>query len=243
MRKFLKITLCLLAFILAVGGAVALWQWDNISALRDSLTMSAQTVDADIVKNDQQLKDVMNQYHIEEHTFSKEELDAITGDDATLDSAAETVLNNSTSSPAVSPSPSVQVPPNGKPAPSVKPSVKPDKVDYTKQIRAQIAKMYVLKATYVSALEGIVANTKAEYLAVPVKERTVAKKQAIVTARAGELSALEKECDRKVATVVTELRKLLKADGQDGSTADLVETTYANEKRLKKTYYIQEFTS
>ena len=56
-----------------------------------------------------------------------------------------------------------------------------------------------------------------------------------------KLTALEKECDQKVAAVVARLRELLKAIGQDDSLAKEVEATYEEEKSLKKAYYLKEF--
>lgn len=248
MRKPFKIALCVVALTVAVGLAAVAWQWDNITALRYSLTMSRQNVEENIEKNDQQLKDVLDQYQIPEHSFSKEELDVISGNEGALEDATNVLLNLPTPE-VTAPLPTQEVQPSAgqpplKPTPKPTPKVTPkaEKTDYTAKIRAQIARMYVLKATYVSELEGIVSATKAEFVALPANQRTDAKKQAVVMARVGELSALEGECDKKVATVVTELRRLLKADGQSGATADLVETTYANEKSLKKAYYIREFT-
>ncbi|MEG0779014.1 MAG: hypothetical protein RRY95_01015 [Oscillospiraceae bacterium] len=234
MRKPFKLLLCLAALLVILGAAVVAWQWENLYALRDSITMDGAAIEEHMTQNDQQLKDVMAQYQIQEHAFSQEELDSITENDAGVDSAAISLLEEN---PA--PTPAADQTKPAEPAPT--PPPKTEAVDYTAAIREQIAKMYVLKATYVSALEGMVAAAKAEYIALPAAEHTAAKKQEVVMARVKEISALEKSCDQKVAAVVAELRRLLKADGQDSSTADLVEKTYANEKRLKKAYYLSEF--
>ena len=63
----------------------------------------------------------------------------------------------------------------------------------------------------------------------------------MVRGKLDELIAMEKECDGQVAAVVSRLRELLKATGQDDTLARQVEKTYKEEKSLKKAYYLNEF--
>ena len=70
---------------------------------------------------------------------------------------------------------------------------------------------------------------------------TSERRTQVVYGKLEELTALEKECDQKVAAVVARLRELLKAIGQDDSLAKEVEATYEEEKSLKKAYYLKEF--
>ena len=51
----------------------------------------------------------------------------------------------------------------------------------------------------------------------------------------------DEECDGEVAAVVSRLRELLKATGQDDTLARQVEETYREEKSLKKAYYLNAF--
>lgn len=220
MKKRGRILLLCLTAVLMIGAALMVWQWNNINALRYLVTMDQKTVSESIDRNDQKFKDVMKQYEIGEYEFTKEELDQLE-DSAELEQAAQQLLHPSSES---------QVP-----APSEKPQS-----NYSEEIRTQIAKLYVLKATFTSRLEGIVASTKAEFAALPEEERTEAKKQEIVKNRIGQLSDLERDCDKKVADTVAELRRLLKLDGQDDAIAKEAESVYTEEKSLKKAYYIQE---
>ncbi|MEG2378102.1 MAG: hypothetical protein RSC43_07085 [Clostridia bacterium] len=225
----MKIILCVLGAMLIVVAILVVWQWDNITALRYTLTMSSQTMEENIVKNNEQVKTVMDEYQIKEKVFSKSELDAMANDDAAVDKAAEEIAKNQ-KPPAAPPK---------KPANTAKP--KSDTVDYTDEIRVQLAKMSVLRASYSSQLEGIVASAKAEYMSLPPEKHTDANKQAVVMNHVGALSSLESSCDRKAGAVISELRRLLKASGKSSSVADSVESAYANEKNLKKAYYISKF--
>ena len=98
--------------------------------------------------------------------------------------------------------------------------------------------MYVLRATYVGKLEAVVQSAIDEYTA---GEHTSENRTRVVRGKLDELIAMEKECDGEVAAVVSRLRELLKATGQDDSLARQVEETYKEEKSLKKAYYLNEF--
>ena len=103
-------------------------------------------------------------------------------------------------------------------------------------IQKEIAKMYVLRETYVGKLDAIVQSAIDEYAASGGSQS----KEDIVYGKMGELTALEKECDQQVAAVTARLRELLKEAGQDNSLAELVEDTYQSEKSMKKASYIQQ---
>ena len=93
-------------------------------------------------------------------------------------------------------------------------------------------------ATYVGKLAAVVQSAIDEYAS---GDMTPERRTEVVYARFDELQAMEKECDEKVASVVSRMRELLKKTGQDDTLARQVEQTYAEEKSLKKAEYIQEF--
>ena len=98
----------------------------------------------------------------------------------------------------------------------------------------------MLKASFVSRLDAIVQSADSEFHALPQSEWNQSNKTRIAQSKFSELSALEKECDGKVAEIVTELRRLLRESGRDESVADQAQEIYENEKSLKKAYYIRE---
>jgi len=65
----------------------------------------------------------------------------------------------------------------------------------------------------------------------------------IVKSKTNQIAALEKECDGEVSAVVSQLQVLLKESGEDQSLVDKVKTVYAEEKSLKKAYYMNELNN
>ena len=75
------------------------------------------------------------------------------------------------------------------------------------EIREEIATMYVLRSTYVGKLEAIVQSAIDEYTA---GEHTSERRTQVVYGKLEELTALEKECDQKVAAVVARLQMCIR---------------------------------
>ena len=113
--------------------------------------------------------------------------------------------------------------------------------DVDKRIAELVTKMYVLKAEYTSAVDGIVASMKAEYSLLPPEKRNTSAKADIASGYLGQINAMEAQCDAQVNAIVTELRQLLKNNGRDMSLADAILTTYATEKENTKAYYISTY--
>lgn len=109
------------------------------------------------------------------------------------------------------------------------------------RIAELITKMYVLKSTYVSQIEGIVAQMKAEFVKLPPEQRTTSAKQSIATGYMSKINAMEAQCDAQVNAVVSELRTLLKKNGRDVTLADTIVSTYNSEKENTKAYYINTY--
>lgn len=248
MKKGAKIAIGVVGVLIVAGAALAAWQWNNLKAARYMMTMDGDTISSRLEENSKTLSKAMEDYDISGYDFSDEEIASLVDGSLTADEAAEKLLGES---PA--PVPTAEVSPGGDTASSSEPSTVPsattpsasgnggtsntgDSID--QQIRQQIAKMYVLQATYVARLEAIVQSAIDEYVA---GEHTAENRTAVVYSKVEELTALEKECDAKVAEVVSTLRELLKQAGKDDSLAKEVEETYKEEKSLKKAYYLKEF--
>ena len=113
-----------------------------------------------------------------------------------------------------------------------------DEEEFNKRTAELVAKMYVIKADFMGTLSGFEANIKAQYKALPAEERTQATKARIVSENMSYLTGLEAQCDAQVKAVTDELTELLTANGKDTSLVDAINSAYANEKELKKAYYI-----
>ena len=244
MKKGAKIAIGVVGVLIVAGAAVAAWQWNNLNAARYMLTMDGDTISTRLEENSQVLNKAMEDYDINSYTFSPEEISALVDGSLSADDAAKKLLEGDSVATSTSPE-GEETSGSGAAQSTSTPTTAPTQLggssassDVEQQIREQIAKMYVLQATYVAQLEGIVQSAIDEYVA---GEHTDENRTAVVYSKVEELTALEKECDAKVAEVVSKLRELLKQAGKDDSLAKEVEETYKEEKSLKKAYYLTEF--
>ena len=224
MKKGAKIALGVVAVLAAAGAAAAVWQWNNLNALRYGLTLDQDTLDQRLEENQTVLNEAMDQYEISDYTFTEEEVSQLTEGAVSAQEAAKKLLEQ--------PTRETPRPEQPEQAPQA------DHAQEEAEIRELIATMYVLRATYVGKLEAVVQSAIDEYTA---GEHTSENRTRVVRGKLDELIAMEKECDGEVAAVVSRLRELLKATGQDDSLARQVEETYQEEKSLKKAYYLNEF--
>lgn len=249
MKKRTKILLGIAAVLAVAAGVLCVRQWNNITAARYTLTMDQDAVSSRIAENEAVLHEVLTEYDLADYTPSEEEIAAVaSGEKTTQELAQEMVSAQAASSqageaaaPAASGTAASSAGSSG-PAQSASPSppAQPAAPSYDDQIRAQVAMMYVLRSTFVSRLDELVNQAVFDYALA--ENFTRDGRMAAVTPYLDAVSTLEEECDAEVATVVAELRRLLKASGQDDSLAKKVEETYEEEKSLKKAYYLKELT-
>jgi len=223
-----RILWSVLVFVLLACGALLLWQWNNVQALAYLVSMDDAQLQERNKQNEEQFNEIMEEYNLNKEDFSPGENQNLTEGSQDVNDMAMP-LAGIESEPEEEKVNTIQRP--------------KESIDYTEEIRVQVAKMYVLKSTFVGRLESIVAKAKSEYSALPAEERTNDAKMKIVQSKSSQIAALEKECDAEVAEVVSELQRLLKESGQDQTLVDKVKTVYAQEKSLKKAYYMKELNS
>ncbi len=209
-----KIGLTVVVVLLAAVAAVVVWRWNDVQALRYGLTLDPITIEERLDEQQQVIGDAMDEYGVPSYEFTPEELDRLVRGEVTPEQAAQEVLAH-------------RDPPQGsedEPGPTLS--------EAEQGVQRCIAEMYVLQSYYEGKLSAIAAD-------VAAASDTQEGRQQAVMAKLDELSALESECDAKVAAVVEDLRAQLAASGQDDALARQVEETYQTEKSLKKAYYLQ----
>lgn len=211
-----KIGLTVVAVLLAAVAAVVVWRWNDVQALRYSLTLDPITIEERLDEQQQAIGDAMDEYDVPSYEFTPEELDRLVRGEVTPEQAAQEVLSHREPAAADAPSPAPE----------------PVLSEPEQAIQRCIAEMYVLQSYYEGRLSAIATD-------VAAASDTQEGRQQAVMAKLDELSALESECDGRVAAVVTELRAQLAASGKDDALARQVEETYQTEKSLKKAYYLQ----
>lgn len=110
--------------------------------------------------------------------------------------------------------------------------------EYNRKVAELIAQVYVIKANFTSQLSAFESSIINSYKALPAEQRTAATKARIVSENMGYIAGLEAQCDAQINAVTTELKAFLASCGRDTSLVDSINTAYANEKELKKAYYI-----
>lgn len=103
-----------------------------------------------------------------------------------------------------------------------------------KRLAEIIARIYILRATYVNRLDEMEKSAKEEYHA---SDETRDSLMAIVSRYLTLASELENQCDDEMDAIVSELTALLRETGGDMSLVDTVIETYSSEKSLKKALY------
>lgn len=209
-----KIGLTVVVVLLAAVAAVVVWRWNDVQALRYGLTLDPITIEERLDEQQQVIGDAMDEYGVPSYEFTPEELDRLVRGEVTPEQAAQEVLAH-------------RDPPQGsedEPGPTLS--------EAEQGVQRCIAEMYVLQSYYEGKLSAIATD-------VAASSDTQEGRQQAVMAKLDELSALESECDAKVAAVVEDLRAQLAASGQDDALARQIEETYQTEKSLKKAYYLQ----
>ena len=111
---------------------------------------------------------------------------------------------------------------------------------FESQLQALIDRVYALRDEYVGALEAMERDAAEAYRNLPASQRTAKGKIEFASQYITRATELEKECDAKMDQLVAELKALLKKYGQSQDLVDTVIYTYANEKSLKKAWYLSE---
>ena len=97
------------------------------------------------------------------------------------------------------------------------------------EVKALIQQTYALKAIAEKGLNSSISAAKAEYKTLPAEQQTKTKKIMICLSKTGELTSLQSYCDKEMGRIVSQLRTVLKENGQSTELADQVMSTYKAE--------------
>lgn len=110
--------------------------------------------------------------------------------------------------------------------------------DIDKSIGEKVTKLYSLKAYYMGLLGNMLSQAETEYTSA---KKANAASKAIAKKYLSEAGELEAECDSKVYAILAELEEELQKSGRDTSVVASMEEAYLKEKRLKKSYYLNNY--
>lgn len=270
-RKGLKITAGILLLLTAAVLGVGLWQKNNIEAVMQYTKYSQEELEQQLESNDKAVEDVLKEA-LETAQKVDAESNAQTGsatpkpEDDPSAGVAEDPSEKPTEEPEAGTDPSLPVQPSEpRPAESVKPSEsKPTESQkpsesrqeeqkpaaqqpqtpstYEKELNVIVDKVYALRSEYLQALEDLQSEAVSAYKAIPKAQRTKKELTSFAGTYISKATSLEKTCDGKMDVLVRELTALQKKYGQSMELVDTVKYTYANEKSLKKAWYMSELS-
>ena len=234
-----KTILCTILVLLAVSLAgLFWWQRDNLKAIHAATQHTSAELEEKLDENQQMIQEAVKAAgEVTVGEISEEDRQAFRDGSITQEQLVERLTNGGEGEPREEPANTSRPESDGTPPPE---PPKPAENTYQKELSALIARVYVLREEYTLALDTMYADAKAEYLALPAEKRT--KTQLLKMARGylSRASALEKECDGKMDEIVRAMEKLLRENGGDLGLVDTVVYTYANEKSLKKSWYMSK---
>lgn len=114
---------------------------------------------------------------------------------------------------------------------------------YQELLQAIVDRAYALKNEYVGALQNMEAEARTAYHAIPGDQRTKKRLVEFASTYISKATNLEKDCDKRMDEVINDLEALQKQYGQSLDLVKQVINTYANEKSLKKAWYMAELES
>lgn len=251
-RRRKHVGLIVLAVFLAAAAAVAVWQKNNIIALKEFVSAGSQEeIEQKLEQNQQAITDAVEKnpeivvrdlteeekQALRDGTLTQEEIaDRLTGGTQAEQPKEETPKQETPKAET----PKQETPKEETPKQEEKPAEQPTESDYQKQISAVVAKVYVLREKFVIELDNMKNEAVAEYKAIPEAERTSGKLTDFAKKYVKRAAELEKQCDTEMDAIVGELDALISANNGDYSIIDTVIETYANEKSLKKAWYMAE---
>lgn len=101
---------------------------------------------------------------------------------------------------------------------------------YEAEVKALLKQLYSVKARAEAELNSCIAGAKAEFKSLPESQQTQARKISIVLARSGRLYAMQASYDKEVASIVSQMRAILTANGQSTALADQAMASYKAQK-------------
>lgn len=249
----------LLAAVLGIGGLVA-WQWNNISAALSFVRFSQEELEEKLVDNDQVIKDAMQaNSSVTVRDVTDEERNALKDGTMTPEELAQSLLQKQENKPESEPEQPAKPQTPSQPKPEKKPEQKPEQSttpqqpeqkpeepaqpeqsEGEKKINELIAQVLVLREEFLIKLDNLMAQAKADYLALPPESRTSSNVMKMATGYMARGLAMEKECDARIKTITEQLTQVANEYGGDPTLAETVYNTYVEEKSLKKAWYMAE---
>lgn len=220
--------------VLVIAAAVAVGtHWDLIQAAKLGMTMDQDTILADQEEKDRQIEESLGiEGLITDEMIAQAQAEieqSLSGGSPTPADPAE--QGGSAQEPGGT-AQTGQTPSSG--AANAGESLSPGTAIVTKYT----AKLYGVRGAFEGKLSGLIAEAKAEYLALPPDQQNGSGKSAILNSKLSSAESMEAECDAMVESLLGEMEAELKAAGESTAPVGELRSYYKEAKVNQKAYYL-----
>lgn len=239
MKKAIKIVLAVFLAICLILGWLIYANWNSIEAFIHSMNTTNEDTVKELEQNKKELEAFLaKEQDITVRDLTEEEAKALNEGNLSEEELIG-ILTGKTPEPVATPTPTKNPIKDPTPTPEPTPTPTPSSEEIISQL---IAKLYVQKSQYLNKLDEIEENVRNDFIANEDQWETLqAAKQDYLKKYLPVVASWEKNCDDTVYGILDEIRSELKKQGRDDSIVETMEDAYHEEKKLKKTYFINRY--
>lgn len=230
MKRWKKIVLIVLAALVVILGALALWQRKNLKAMHAALTLDQETLAQNVQEKADEHRKLLEDDGITVAPPSIQQTEELIEGKVTADEVKE-VLGIIT-----------QPQQNAEPSQAEDPSPTPTPTPSVEELLNQCtAELYAYQIDLTARLGEMKQAALDQWKALPAEERTTLKKQEIGMNGLRQCYSLETQTDAAVKEILDRYRTQFDQIGADTSALDKLWTYYCEEKESLKAFYLNKY--
>lgn len=230
-----RIFLLIICGLCIALGVLALWQRENILLVINAQRYSKTEILAQLAENEAELRQaVLSVPGVTIREPTDEEVAQLKNGQMDEQTFIKRLLDKPKNDVAVSMDVSVK-PPS---AERIADIIGSSNTNYQEQLDLLIAQAYALKVVFIGRLDNLLSQAKVEYWAIPKAQRTGKVSASLAAKYIGHAGSLEETCDKRMDTIITQVKQVLKQNNISSSLPQDMAYAYANEKSLQKSYYL-----
>lgn len=229
MKRWKKVVLIVLAVLVVVTGALALWQQENLKAAYLALTKDRETLAQNVQDKADEHQKVLEDSGITVKPPSVQQNEDLLDGKVSVDDVKEALG-------ITTPPPQGEGPAQPSDNPDPEPTASAEEL-----LNQCVAELYACQIELMARLGEMKQAAIAQWNALPERERTAMKKQEIGMAGLRECYVLEAETDTTVKDILARYRTQLEQIGADTSVLNQLWTYYCEEKEAQKAFYLNKY--
>ncbi len=264
MSKKSKVLCTILILLFILIGWFAYSQWNSITAFTDALKYSQEELDERLKENKKDVQEYIDKNdEIVVRDLTEEESNKLNKGEITEEEVISIITgqikteDKTNKDSSKEEKPSTEKNDSGK----VTEDKKQDTTTVNQNIQGEktagqkvselIAKLYVQKSIYLNKLDDVEAEVRAIFIGIRTEERAEGgkfgydrqqeEKKRLLNEYLPKVAQWETNCDNMVYGIFDEIKAVLKESNGDLTIVDKLEESYLNEKKTKKSYFINRY--